>query len=363
MKNQTYHLALGAALALTLNRATDAAGAPSDKFTLPADGWFQIGAPGEMSKELEMPGGKKVRIRQVVTADDLAKIANRVQTWAAEPGFDGLLVDFDHESADRNKSTRAAAWVLNAERRADGKLWGQLRLSAAGRAALEGGDFRHFSPVLGFEPRDYAEGEEAHPVALLGGAFTNQPTFRGMLPLSNRADALGAPLSPVTTTTMKKELVIALLAALGHSVAADASPEVIDAAVIEATSKAGTKAADMAATTNRLKKLEEEQIERDLDAHGLKGQAREQAKGFLTKNREEGLAFIAALSGGDVNYARTHNREQAKPPLGEAKSAEEATAQFEAKVTDYKTRNRCTYQQAHDAVRGAEPALYARSIG
>lgn len=342
----------------TLNRAD----ASSDKFTVPADGWFQIGKVGEMNKELEMPGGKKVVVRQKVTAEDLAVIANRFKEWAAEPGFDGLLVDFDHESADKSKSTRAAAWIMNAERRNGTELWGNLRLTGSGRAGLESGDFRHFSPVLGFEPKEYRQGDEAHPAALLGGALTNQPTFKGMLPLSNRADALGAPLSPVTTT-MKKELIIALLAALGHTVAADASPEAIDAAVIEATSKAGTKAAEMATTTNRLKKLEEEQIERDLDAHGLKGQARDQAKGFLTKNRDEGLAFIAALSGGDANYARTHNRDNATPPAGDAKTAEEATTQFDGKVTEYKTRNRCTYQQAHDAVRAAEPALYAKTIG
>lgn len=310
-----------------------------------------------------MPGGQKVVIRQVVEPADFATIENRFKAWAAEPGFAGLLVDFDHESSDTSKSTRAGAWINNIERRADGaELWAQLRLTSSGQAALAGGDFRHFSPVLGFPPRTYNAGEEAHPIALLGGAFTNQPTFRGMLPLSNRQG------DPATTQpairTMNKELVIALLAALGQSVAADAAPEAIDAALKAATTAAKSSKEEMAATTNRLKQLEAEQIQRDLDAAGLQGDARKTAEGFLTKNRAEGLAFIAALGKDGSGYARTHNRAGADTPdANAAKGAEQAAADFEAKVTAYKTSNRCTYQQAHAAVKAAEPALYAKTLG
>lgn len=354
-----YSLALGAALALTLNRAAAVPGAAAPTFTLPADGWYQIGATGERPKELEMPGGKKVRIQQVVDAQDLATIANRMQAWAAEPGFSGLLVDFDHESADSTKSTRAAAWVMNAELRGPNQLWGQLRLSGSGRAALEGGDFLHFSPVLGFAPRDYAEGEVAHPIALLGGAFTNQPTFRGMLPLANRATDY--PASPFPSQpTMKKDYVIALLLALGATIAADASPEAIDAAVQAETEKAKRQATEMAATKNRLLQLEGEQIERDLDAHRLTGDAREKAKGFLTNNREEGLAFIAAISGASGDYARTHNRSgQAQPPSGDVAAAAALDARRDTAVRAYQTLNRCGFQDAWEAVRTEKPELFA----
>lgn len=348
MKTNTLLVALGASFAISLNRAGNDAG-----FTLPADGWFQIGKVGEMDKELELPGGAKVNVRQVVTAEDLGVIANRFKEWAAEPGFDGLLVDFDHFSADQSKETRAAAWIMNAERRNETELWGQLRLTTSGKAALEGGDYRHFSPVLGFQPKAYNRGEVAHPGALLGGAFTNQPTFRGMLPLSNRADPTTTPV------TMNKTLVLALLAALGSSIAADASPEAIDAALTAATEKAKGAAAEMAATKNRLKTLEGEQIERDLDAAGLKGDERKTWAAALTKNREEALPLLASLgtAAGAGDYARTHNRKDATTPANK-KDADTLAAQAEAEVQAYRTSNRCSYEVAHATVRRLKPALF-----
>lgn len=345
--NRILFFTYGDTCAVTLNRAAET----SDKFTLPADGWFQIGKVGEMNKELEMPGGKKVVVRQKVTADDLAVIANRFKDWAAEPGFDGLLVDFDHESADKTKSTRAAAWIMNAERRNGDELWGNLRLTGSGRAGLESGDFRHFSPVLGFEPRDYRQGDEAHPAALLGGAFTNQPTFKGMLPLANREDPNLPP-----PDTMNKTLVLQLLAALGSTLAADAAPEAIDAALTSAIEKAKGAGAEMAATKNRLVTLESEQITRDLDAYKLTGAARETWKGALTKNREEGLSLLKATFGEPVQgaaYARTHNRSGASTPdAAAAESAEKLDAERDTAVREYQTRNRCDFQTAWDAVKG-----------
>ncbi|MFA6289933.1 MAG: phage protease [Opitutaceae bacterium] len=352
MNKKILIVGLGQSLAISLNRAADAAAG----FTIPADGWFQIGTVGEMDKELEMPGGKKVVVRQVVTADDLATIANRFKEWAGEPGFDGLLVDFDHESADATKSTRAAAWIMNAERRKEKELWGQLRLSASGRTALEGGDFRHFSPVLGFESKAYNRGDVAHPAALLGGAFTNQPTFRGMLPLSNRADP------NLTLPTMNKTLVIQLLAALGQTVAADATPEVLDAAVTTAITKAKGMETEMGSTQNRLKILLDAEIQRDLDAAGLQGDERAKWQTALTKNREEALPLLASLGKGGDGYARTHNRKEATTPADQAATAAaELDGKRDAAVRDYQTRNRCDFQTAWDATKTDQPKLFATS--
>jgi hypothetical protein len=353
MISDLFYLGLGAeAFALTLNRAAEAA----DRFTLPTDGWFQIGAVGEMDKELSLPGGKKVTIRQVVTPGDLATIENRFKEWAAKPGFGGLLVDYDHFSSDTSKPTRAAAWIMAAETRNRDELWGQLRLSTSGRAALEGGDYRHFSPVLGFPPREYRPGEAVHPVALLGGALTNQPTFRGMQPLSANRDN---PLSPAT---MNKDKVIQLLAALGQTIAADAAPEAFDAALDAAIAKAKGNSTDLAATKNRLAVLEGEQITRDLDAYKLQGPAREQWKGALTNNRESGLALLKATLGepgqGGHDYARTHNRDAARTPAQATAEANEAAeaAKIRSRTADLQARGvdfRNAHAQATREIRGS----------
>jgi phage I-like protein len=313
--------------ALALNRAGDAVG-----YALPADGWYQIAKVSTHTKSLDLPGGKSVKIRQVISPADLETLAARYRAAPAE-----LLIDFDHFSADQGKSTRAAAWLTAVEARGDG-LWAQMRLSTAGRAALEGGDYRHFSPVLGFPVADYTPGAEVHPVALLGGALTNQPTFKGMLPLSNRTD----PISPETTTMDYKTLIITLL---GLQAAAT------DAEIQSAADKAkGTLAdgAKLAATQSRLEQLEGEQIERDLDAKGLKGAERETWKVALTRNRTEALPLLATVNpaGDDKGggYSRTHNRATAGTPKGDAadlvKKAELRAGKVSARAADLRAADK-----------------------
>jgi phage I-like protein len=343
----------GAEFALVLNRAT-----ASDAFVVPADGWFQIATPGEMQKDLEQSGGKKLRVKQVVTAADLDTIVSRFAEWARQDGFTGLLVDFDHFSADPDKSTRAAAWIENVERRADGGLWARLRLTTSGRAALEGGDYRHFSPVLGFARADYREGQEVHPVALLGGAFTNQPTFRGMVPLSNRQ---GSPLAQTQTSTGVIMDYKASLLAL-HGLPATASDAEIEGAQAAATAIIA-KGREYDATKNRLDALLAAQIERDLDDHGLKGEPREKWKAALTKNRDDALALLAAMGQDGSGYARTHNRDTARAPAGgsgkdKGNPTPTLDQQRDAAVREYQTRNRCSFQDAWDAQRAAKPELF-----
>lgn len=341
------HALAGESLALTLNRAE--AAATDARFSLPADGWFQIARPGSMRKALDLPDGKSVEITQQVDPADFDQIVGRFRQLALAPNFAGLLVDFDHFSCDDDKSTRAGAWIEAVDRRGD-ELWAQLRLSASGRAALEGGDYRHFSPVLGFVPKRYQPGEIAHPQALLGGAFTNQPTFRGMVPLSNRQDSATTP--EITTMDYKAKL----LALLGlPDTATDAD---IEAALAPATENMqnGKKFPE---TKCRLEKLEALQIDRDLDSAGLQGEARDTWKAALTKNRDEALPLLSALGKDGSGYARTHNRETAKAPAAGDAAKPTLDAQRDGAVAEYRTKNRCSFQQAWEAVRAAQPTLFA----
>lgn len=340
------HAFPGETAALTLNRSD----ADPARYELPADGWYQIAKVSSVTKSLDIPGGKSVRIRQVITPGDLADIAARYSAAPSE-----LLVDFDHFSADSAKPTKAAAWITAVEARGDG-LWAQMRLSTSGRSALEGGDYRHFSPVLGFPARGYAAGEEAHPVALLGGALTNQPTFKGMLPLSNRTET--SPPEPTTHMDYKT----LLITILGLQMAAS------DADIQAAADKAKGLLADGAKlpeTQCRLAKLEAEQIERDLDKAGLKGAERDTWKAALTRNRDEALPLLAtvktaAKADDDApgGYRRTHNRDTAGTPAGD-KVPTDRTAEQNRRITEYRTRNRCDFATAWTACAAADPAIFA----
>lgn len=343
------HAFLGETHTLSLNRSE----ADPARFSLPADGWYQIARASSVSKSLDLPGGKSVRIRQVITPDDLAAIANR---YAAAPGE--LLVDFDHAGATATGSTKAASWITAVEARGD-ELWAQMRLSASGHAALTGGDYRHFSPVFGFPVRPYAPGEEAHPVALLGGAITNQPTFKGMLPLSNRDDS--SPPEPNTHMDYKT----LLITLLGLQAAAS------DADIQAAAERAKTLMADgskYADTKCRLDKLAAEQIERDLDSKGLKGPERDTWKAALTRNRDEALPLLATVKPGAPaagddkgGYVRTHNREDAGTPGdGNAAKDEVRAAKVSARAGELRRDNptltlAAAYNRAEREI-DAEPA-------
>ena len=343
----------------TLNRAEGSATGDRTKFTLPADGWYQIARYGEMRKALERDGADPVEIVQVLNRESARRMVSHFKdVQAKEPNFGGLLSDFDHFSFDKTKSTIASAWIENIQDRDDG-VWAQLRLSGSGESALRSGDYRGFSPVLGFPPREYLEGERVEPVALLAGALTNQPTFKGMVPLSNRqGDPLAKTENNAGDIMDYKAKLLALLKL--PSTATDAE---IDAA----SGTAGDtmkKGAEYDATKNRLDTLLAAQIEADLDTHELKGEAREKWKAALTKNRDDGLALLASLGTADSGYARTHNRNDARAPKDPSAAEKEATAAEEARAARIRNRadqivsqEKVPFTIAFNRAEAAEPKL------
>jgi phage I-like protein len=334
-------------LPITLNRGTDAA------FALPADGWVQLAPYGEVAAPMRLPGGEEVTITQVLNRETAEVIAAKFRATAAQPNFPGMLVDFDHFSHDEDKGTRAAGWIEEVEARDDG-LWGRVKFSASGKTALEGGDYRLFSPVLGFAPRDYKEGERVAPVVLLRGALTNDPRFKGMLPVSNRDQSLSASENQTTHNATTMDYKAKLLAILG--LAATATDAEIESALTPATENmaAGKQLPEV---KNRVTALEKQLVEHDLDKAGLQGEARTAATTLLTKNRDEGLAFIAALGKQGSGYTPVHNREGKRAPAADQGKPSKAD-QAEGEIRSYRTANRCTYEHAEDAVRRAKPELF-----
>jgi phage I-like protein len=335
-----------ATLSLIMNRNAD--------FAMPADGFIQLVPLGRVQAPLLSPDtGEEVPVVQVVDRPVVEALHAQFREQAQSPNFPGLLIDFDHFSDDTEKPSRAAGWVEETAVRDDG-LWGRVRFSASGKAALEGGDYRLFSPVLGYPRRRYAAGEEVRPAVLLRGALTNDPRFKGMVPLSNRQ---GSP-SATDQSNMEKYKAM-LLALLGL-------PETATDAEIEAAQASSTANMQKGKAYDELKNRHDAlltaQIEADLDSAGLKGESREAAKGVLTLNREKGLTLLKTLTAdaaaGRGAYAPVHNRAGASVPPAAAAHADRARKR-EAAVEEYRVQNRCSFDQAWQAVRAVKPELFA----
>ncbi len=164
-------------------------GGKGGEFTPPADGWVQILAVGDHPNA-------EAGIVQHVDDESLNSIVADFKSQASADNWPGMLVDFDHFSHSKDHPTGAAAWIDSLEKR-DGELWAHWRLTDTGEKAVNGGDYRLTSSVLGgFVQYDGAPStKHLRPTKLLRVGLTNDPNIKGMAPVSNRADG--------TTTTTK----------------------------------------------------------------------------------------------------------------------------------------------------------------
>ena len=149
-------------------------------FALPADGKVHVVPLGEYPVE---HNGRQ--IVQVVDDRACQAILSNLHRDVAAGSFAGLCCDFDHLRHDPAQSSRAAGWVLNAERRADG-IYTAPRWSTSGRAALEHGDYRFISPEFDPHSLEALGGNRYRVTRLVGFGLTNSPNMRGMVPLTNR---------------------------------------------------------------------------------------------------------------------------------------------------------------------------------
>lgn len=296
------------------------------KFSLPADGWFQLTRSGELLAPLEAPGKDPVPVVQVLDASAASALLAAFAADKSTPGFAGLLVDFEHKSETDDEDTRAAMWIDDMQVREGAELWIKGRLTESGEKAITGGDYRHISPVLEYPIRDYATGERVRPVRLRSAGLTNRPRLKGMLPLSNRETASAPAAAAKPTATEPKKMNPEILTLLG--LPADAAPE----AVVAAIRALKEKSDQLAPVTQQRDTLLGAAVERDLDDAGLQGAARAPWKTALTTNREATLPLLASVKAaakpaeGSAGYRVTHNRDTATPPASAPDAAEESAA-------------------------------------
>ena len=162
-------------------------------FQHPADGWYQIEALGNHPH-------RAARLVQVIdhsAVEAIVKHFNADATAGRLRHGSEMLIDHEHFSDQPDQETRAYGWLQELQQRADG-VYGRIRWTSTGKAAVDGGDYRFFSTE--YEPQDLAllkaesgkqesENKRVRPMRLAGLTLTNMNNNRGQKPITNRADA------------------------------------------------------------------------------------------------------------------------------------------------------------------------------
>jgi hypothetical protein len=289
---------------------------------------------------------------QVIDAEALDRIVRRFADEARQPGFAGLLVDQEHFSHDQDKASRAFGWLTALQARPDG-LYGRIRWTASGRAAVDGGDYRFFSTE--YEARDLAPcgPGRARPERLAGLALTNKPNNRGGRPITNRqpeetprpaASAAAAPTEPTHNHIMN-------LIATQLGLPGEAGEQAVLAELARILNRASELEAEITA-------LRGARVEADLERYQGRFAAgeREAWRALLVANRDAALQALAALpeSAGPAG-GLVCNRAQARVPAAPAPNAREAR---QREVTTLMRGQGCDFETAWNLARAARPELF-----
>jgi len=161
----------------------------AENFEMPADGWIMLAPFGQAPKMAPIgPQQQSQPILQIVDAAAAEAILANFRQVAGQPDFAGILLDFDHHSLDAaNRDTAAAGWIMDLQIRNDG-IYGQLRPTDIGAAAINGGRHRFISPVWLVSDMQHITGNQYRPLKLHNAALTNNPNFSAIKPIANAAD-------------------------------------------------------------------------------------------------------------------------------------------------------------------------------
>jgi phage I-like protein len=325
------------------------------EFQHPADGWYQIEPKGSHANLSHS-------VVQVIDDEAAESIVNRFNAEADKPAFPGMLIDHEHFKHDQDKETRAYGWLMRLLNREDG-IYGQVKWTTTGRAAVDGGDYRFFSTE--YDPKDLlvlnkattaARLNHVKPMRLDGLTLTNDPNNKGGKPITNRETAeefrRGPEGPPAGSKTQNQRTQMKSVATkLGLS--AEASEETILAEVTKITNRATEAEGKVTPLTNRVQALETEnttlvaeQIEADFAAAGIKDEKIvNRHKPLLSdpkhfKNRAERVAFIADLAKptSQPNPQRKLQNRDGKMPGGSTSEGVDTEAAGRAMATKIQNR-------------------------
>lgn len=319
------------------------------EFKHPADGWYQIEAKGTHPNHA-------AGVVQVIDDTATEAIVNRfnaaAQAGSLRHGHE-MLIDHEHFSDQLDQETRAYGWLTELQNRADG-IYGRIRWTTTGQAAVDGGDYRFFSTeydASALKVLNDGKEKRVRPLALAGLTLTNMNNNRGQKPITNRGGnnlpGVSAPGASPNQKTERTNTMKSIAAKLG--LAPEASEDAILGEVIKLQNRATTLeplGAENTTLKNRLTEMEGEQCEALMDAHGLKAEdaSRAKLKPVLLnlKNREDRVSFlkdcvkVEAKPAPKSEQTKLHNRDT-KPPGGNATEETDTKAEL-AKATKIMNR-------------------------
>ena len=172
-------------------------------------------------------------------------IMDAFKASAKDPEWPGILVDEEHYSLDREKSSAALAWAKDIRQEADGSIWTRWDFTPKGRELWQSRTLVNRSPAFACT----RDGKDYRPCALMSIGMTNAPHFKG---LSTLAAARAAEVNNNEGEIHMKKI----LAELG--LAEDASEDAAVAAckALKDTASAATQARDEALAECRKMKCE-----------------------------------------------------------------------------------------------------------
>ncbi|MBR2837412.1 MAG: hypothetical protein IKE55_01370 [Kiritimatiellae bacterium] len=122
---------------------------------------------------------------------------------ARDPQWSGILVDEEHYSLDRSKSSAAMAWAKDIRQEPDGSIWTRWEFTPKGRELWESKTLLNRSPAFACTK----DGRNYRPTALLSIGMTNTPHFKE---LSNLAAARAAEVNKQKGKIQMKKLMAEL---------------------------------------------------------------------------------------------------------------------------------------------------------
>lgn len=93
-----------------------------------------------------------------------------------------IPISYEHFGMDTSKGMKAAGWVTDMERREDG-MWWKVNFTSEATKEIKDGEWKYFSPEWYEEFTDKAT-EVTYADVAAGGALTNQPFYKNMVPLN-----------------------------------------------------------------------------------------------------------------------------------------------------------------------------------
>jgi phage I-like protein len=326
---------------------TDKQSSSSWPFALPVDGWYHLAPRGRFAGTDDLTGDL---IFQQMDDECFAAVLADFKVQASAENFGGILIDYDHFSADPEKTSVAAGWITALEVRPDG-LWFQVRWSAEGESNLKAGCYRFISPVF---DGIYLDKETVRPLRLVRAGLTNDPNFKTLRPLSNRARDQREP--EPKEQTMKE-----LLKLLGLPDTASEQEAIAKVTALQEAAKQVATLENRATTAEtKLKQLETTAIETEAEGfcttHAARIENRAAIRAQFIKDPEGTKALFSGLKT-KPDHVVLSNRNKKQPGQETGGETKTNADLLEVKVQEFRAANRCSYAQAHDAVSRANPEL------